>query len=191
MARFARVSLPIAMNVGDVEGSMMWILEKYQNQGIPGQTYAVSLSVFWVLSIVQALFYPALAILAEKYVHGLNFTGRTLSREQKTDGTSSSSSGVAIRTTGLTKVYEKAWYMRLFRRSRTGEPEGFKALNGVDLVAQKHQILCLLGVNGAGKSTTLDLISGFHKPTSGEISINADHAELGWSCPLLCFLTRV
>ena len=43
------------------------------------------------------------------------------------------------------------------------------ALRGVSLVVNAGEIVSLLGANGAGKSTTLRLISGLMHPTQGEI----------------------
>ena len=44
-----------------------------------------------------------------------------------------------------------------------------KALHGVNLTVRRGQIACLIGCNGAGKSTTLRAISGMVKPTQGTI----------------------
>lgn len=47
--------------------------------------------------------------------------------------------------------------------------DGFKAVDGLDLSMREGELLCLLGANGAGKSTTLDLICGKTQPTAGSI----------------------
>lgn len=47
-----------------------------------------------------------------------------------------------------------------------------QAVQGLDLKAYSGQILCLLGPNGCGKSTTLNCISGDQKVTSGKITID-------------------
>ncbi|WP_247235637.1 ABC transporter ATP-binding protein [Telluribacter sp. SYSU D00476] len=46
------------------------------------------------------------------------------------------------------------------------------ALKGLDLQIRSGEIFCLLGQNGAGKSTTINLFLGFIKPTSGAAYIN-------------------
>ncbi len=44
-------------------------------------------------------------------------------------------------------------------------------LRGVTLTVKKGELLCLVGGNGVGKSTTLKLISGLHKPCRGKVTI--------------------
>lgn len=48
------------------------------------------------------------------------------------------------------------------------------ALNGVDLRIGKGQLIAFLGTNGAGKSTTINILTGLLKPTSGTISYAAN-----------------
>ena len=43
------------------------------------------------------------------------------------------------------------------------------AVKGIDLTVGEGQIVAILGANGAGKTSTLKVISGLLKPTSGEI----------------------
>ena len=43
------------------------------------------------------------------------------------------------------------------------------AIKGIDLSVEKGQIVAILGANGAGKTSTLKVISGLLKPSGGEI----------------------
>ena len=56
-----------------------------------------------------------------------------------------------------------------------------KALNNLNLKLNKGEIFALLGQNGAGKSTTINIFLGFVKPTEGVAKINGisvvDHPE--------------
>jgi branched-chain amino acid transport system ATP-binding protein len=49
-----------------------------------------------------------------------------------------------------------------------------QALRGIDLTLNEGEIVALIGGNGAGKSTTLQTISGLLKPVSGSIRFLGD-----------------
>ena len=55
----------------------------------------------------------------------------------------------------------------LHAQNLTKEYDGIRALNGLNLSVEAGDIYCLLGANGAGKSTTINLFLNFIKPTSG------------------------
>lgn len=46
------------------------------------------------------------------------------------------------------------------------------ALNGVDLTLKESDFLTIIGSNGAGKSTVLNMVAGTYYPEIGEITIN-------------------
>jgi ABC-type branched-subunit amino acid transport system ATPase component len=55
---------------------------------------------------------------------------------------------------------------------------GVRALNGVSFGAEPGAIVGLIGANGSGKTTTLDVISGLLKPQSGRVKLDGvDLAE--------------
>ena len=45
-------------------------------------------------------------------------------------------------------------------------------LHDISLEVKAGEVLCLLGDNGPGKSTLIRILSGVHKPTSGEMLMN-------------------
>ena len=65
------------------------------------------------------------------------------------------SSDIILKTQGLTKEFL-----------------GFAAVSGVDLQVKRGSIHALIGPNGAGKTTVFNLLTKFHRPTSGTIHFN-------------------
>ncbi len=49
---------------------------------------------------------------------------------------------------------------------------GVKALDGVDLTIKRGEVHCLAGENGCGKSTIINIISGFYPADAGTIEID-------------------
>lgn len=64
------------------------------------------------------------------------------------------SNGTAVQTTGLTKSYK-----------------GVDALKGLNLEVPTNSIFGFLGPNGSGKTTTIKLLLGLTKPTSGTANL--------------------
>src|SRR6187200_491691 len=56
---------------------------------------------------------------------------------------------------------------------------GVRALDGVDLVVRAGEVHCLLGQNGAGKSTMIKVLAGAHRPDEGSIEWRGDPVSLG------------
>ena len=46
---------------------------------------------------------------------------------------------------------------------------GLAAVNGITFEVKHGEILGLIGPNGSGKTTTFNMISGYHRPTSGRV----------------------
>ena len=64
----------------------------------------------------------------------------------------------------------------------TRQRAGRMALQDLCLTVERGEVLGLLGVNGAGKSTTLGMIAGAMRPDSGSIRLDGEdfleHPEL-------------
>jgi ATP-binding cassette, subfamily A (ABC1), member 3 len=110
---------------------------------------------------IQIVVYPVLAILVDTYMHGIVLRGRTFS-------TAVDETSPIVRTSGLSKVFSS-----YLSKSKT------VAVDNVDIESYKGQILCLLGPNGSGKTTTLHMIAGFCSSTSGSVSINGAASQIG------------
>ena len=49
---------------------------------------------------------------------------------------------------------------------------GLRAVDGIDLEVRRGQTVAIIGPNGSGKTTTLNLVSGVLRPDEGDITIN-------------------
>jgi ABC-type branched-subunit amino acid transport system ATPase component/ABC-type branched-subunit amino acid transport system permease subunit len=67
----------------------------------------------------------------------------------------SESSGTLLRVKGLAKHFG-----------------GLKAVDGVDMEVRRGDIQALIGPNGSGKTTILNMLSGLYVPTAGEIVLD-------------------
>jgi branched-chain amino acid transport system ATP-binding protein len=51
---------------------------------------------------------------------------------------------------------------------------GIVAVDGLDITVRSGEIVGLIGPNGSGKTTTLNLVTGFLKPTGGTVVFDGD-----------------
>jgi branched-chain amino acid transport system ATP-binding protein len=58
--------------------------------------------------------------------------------------------------------------------------EGLKAVDGVSFTVGPHEVVSIIGPNGSGKTTTLNLVTGTIRPNGGTITLDGariDHAD--------------
>lgn len=60
----------------------------------------------------------------------------------------------------------------LSARALTRKFGGLAAVDGVDIRVESGEVVGIIGPNGAGKTTCLSLISGFIRPTSGQVTFD-------------------
>ena len=68
--------------------------------------------------------------------------------------------GLAVEVTDLHRTY---------RAARRGTP--FEAVRGVSFGVRRGELFALLGTNGAGKTSTLEVVEGLAAPTSGRVRV--------------------
>ena len=61
--------------------------------------------------------------------------------------------------------------------------DGFKALNKLTLYIDDGELRCIIGANGAGKTTMMDVITGKTRPDEGEVFFGQLINLLEWSEP--------
>ena len=76
----------------------------------------------------------------------------------------------AIQVSGLCRTYGKG-------------DEAFEAVRGVDFAVPAGTVTALLGTNGAGKTSTLELIEGWRLPATARCACWAStHGVTAWRC---------
>lgn len=66
--------------------------------------------------------------------------------------------------------------------------DGFKALNSLSLSINYGELRCIIGANGAGKSTMMDVITGKTKPDGGEVIFGRETSLLDLDEPAIANL---
>ena len=54
---------------------------------------------------------------------------------------------------------------------------GLLAVNGVALTVKEKQVVALIGPNGAGKTTVFNCLTGFYKPSGGNILLDVSRSR--------------
>ncbi|RCI15997.1 hypothetical protein L249_1742 [Ophiocordyceps polyrhachis-furcata BCC 54312] len=133
----------------------------------------LSLESLFAFLLLDIFVFPLLAFFVERAMHGIYFRRRSFI------GDPGSKTDVVAETVELGKTYAPNWLERLFC---CGRRKNVKAVDDVSIQGHRGQVLCLLGLNGSGKTTILQMISGLTNPTTGEVRINARPSQIG-ICP--------
>src|SRR3954449_7441422 len=54
---------------------------------------------------------------------------------------------------------------------RYGGRAGFEAVRGVNLYVRRGELFALLGTNGAGKTSLLEVMEGMARPSAGQVRV--------------------
>ena len=66
----------------------------------------------------------------------------------------------------------------IYKTFNAGTINEKRALNGVNLNLNPGDFVTIIGGNGAGKSTMMNVLCGLYKPTSGQIFINEKEVQV-------------
>lgn len=151
-------------------GVLTWIPNLFQAFGI------------WQLFIYGALLAAVIFILPKGIVGTINHWARYLinrssSRHPKPETWPKPSVAAA----GLLRVKSSFKGPVLRTESLTIQFGGLKAVAEANIEVERGMVHAIIGPNGAGKTTLLNALSGFYRPTSGEIYLGdkriSDHSS--------------
>ena len=94
---------------------------------------------------------------------------------------SCNSDEIAISVKNLTKVYkifETPGKRFLYHMFHTNTGRDFVALDNINFEVKRGEAFGIIGRNGSGKSTMLQILAGIIKATSGEVTVNGRIAAL-------------
>jgi ABC-type multidrug transport system ATPase subunit len=133
----------------------------------PESPWRVPGYVFYIFCIIQIFAYPVVGALIERALYGTATKSRQLRYSENGQAES-------LRITSLAKHYTPGWWYRNVWSKLSKSPrQTVKAVDDVSYAVMQGQIMVLLGANGSGKSTSLDMLAGLQKPTSGTIEMDA------------------
>ncbi|KAK9480475.1 hypothetical protein V1514DRAFT_350346 [Lipomyces japonicus] len=143
------------------------VLPLYLGQVPP--TGAVAPYVFWIGAIVQVPVFFLLGMVVERVLYGTR--NRVAAAVSDHDN--------ALTISGVSKIYHPFTFAGLFNRAKRLPP--VVAVNDLNVSFRNGELSCLLGANGSGKTTTLEMIAGIQTPTEGTIRFGSS-TSLG-ICP--------
>ena len=82
-----------------------------------------------------------------------------------------------VRIENVAKIYRK------------GSAE-IRPLDGIDLVVEPGEFVCLMGPSGSGKTTLLNLVAGIDRPTTGRVFVGDDEVSAMSESALAPWRTR-
>jgi ATP-binding cassette subfamily A (ABC1) protein 3 len=121
--------------------------------------------VFWIFLLIQIFVYPMMGAIVERYLYDTTSRGRTLSWQL-------GETNNPVRLTNVTKRYLPNGFFRYIAPLLGYKKKPVVAVNNLSMTATKGQITVLVGANGSGKSTTLDLVAGLTSVTGGSVALD-------------------
>lgn len=136
-------------------------------RGPPESPWSTPGYLFFIFCAIQIIVFPVIGALLERTLYGTASKARQLQYGDK-------HAAETLKLTGLSKHYLPSWFQRkivpLFRKKAK---QTVVAVDAIDVKVLRGQVMVLLGANGSGKTTTLDMLAGLQAPTSGTIEMDA------------------
>ena len=77
--------------------------------------------------------------------------------------------GEMVRGASKPSEYDQLHGAILYLDGVTVSFDGFRALDGLSLWIERGELRCIIGANGAGKSTMMDVVTGKTRPDKGQV----------------------
>ncbi|MBU0492018.1 MAG: ATP-binding cassette domain-containing protein [Chloroflexi bacterium] len=166
---FYRVEI-IVQAVGALvsSGFAIWILFNYVAQG--GEASGVLLLFYWTLSL-PALG-QALAETAQQYPIQRNSLLRLLEPLGAPDEVEDEGPAVPDMSPAVEPQPSRASGVAITLENVTVQLSGHTILTGVDLTLRAGEHVAIVGPSGAGKTTLVGLLLGWHRPAAGRILVD-------------------
>lgn len=135
------------------------------SEAAPNAPWRIPGYVFFIFLAIQFLVYPLIGAVIERSLYGTASKARNMHKSEE-------GSNETVKIAGLSKHYPPSWFHRkVLGRFSKSPRETVIAVNDLNVTMRPGQIHVLLGANGSGKSTTMDMLAGLQQPTSGSIDI--------------------
>lgn len=137
------------------------------SSGPPGSPWSTPGYLFFIFCAIQIIVFPIVGAFLERALYGTASKARQLQYGDK-------DASETLKITGLSKHYPPGFFQRrivsLFRKTPKAP---VIAVDAIDVNVLRGQVMVLLGANGSGKTTTLDMLAGLQAPTNGTIEMDA------------------
>ncbi|CAH2088391.1 unnamed protein product [Euphydryas editha] len=124
----------------------------------PDNTTDMNIAIAVIMVFVDGVIYLIVGFVLNRFI-GIKSQNNITTSEAKGE-----KGGVSI--INVTKIYDKG-----SRRQKI-------ALDNVSMELQRGQITTLLGHNGTGKTTLINILTGMDRPTSGQVLVRADNCDV-------------
>ncbi|KAK9324278.1 hypothetical protein V1517DRAFT_337094 [Lipomyces orientalis] len=135
---------------------------------VPPEGYTAP-GIYWIGAVWQTVAYFFLGMAFERVLYG----------KQRRTTSGSEHDEYALTLTHVTKTFRLFTFLGVFMQSKRLPP--VEAVKDLSVSFRTGELTCLLGANGSGKTTTLEMIAGIQNPTSGTMTFGSS-TELG-ICP--------
>lgn len=128
--------------------------------------------------LITGVILIALVFLLPDGLMGLRLKGAGVEKELlDTPEPRAANAGDGVQATSTTKFLPDHKHILLELKDLVMQFRGLRAIDGVSIQVPAHSISSIIGPNGAGKSTIFNMITGYLRPTAGEIRYDGERID--------------